>query len=139
MSADRMFRDHCHSAVAGLPPACLPWSRGWCAAVAGILEAAAAKPGNVHPGSCFPDLSFADLVAAAIASGAELAQAGRRPLGETILAAVAASRGASPSNANLGIVLLIAPLAAVPDAPLTAAAADAMLAGLDAYDAAAIW
>jgi triphosphoribosyl-dephospho-CoA synthase len=36
-------------------------------------------------------------------------------------------------------VLLIAPLAAVPDAPLTAAAADAVLAGLDADDAAAIW
>lgn len=139
MSTDRTFPDHCHSAVAGIPSACLPWSRGWCAIVAGILEAAAAKPGNVHPSGGFPDLSFADLVAAAIASGAELAQADRRPVGATILAAVAASRGASPSNANLGIVLLIAPLAAVQDAALTAAAVDAVLAGLDANDAAAIW
>jgi len=132
------------TALAGLSPRHRPWGRGWSAAVAGVLEAAAPKPGNVHPGAAFSDLEFADLAAAAIATAASFDEAARRPLGETILAAVAASRAAAASNANLGIVLLIAPLAAVPDRPAAApgdpvAAADEVLARLEAGDAAAIW
>ena len=138
MPVNDAFFAHCRSALAGIPP-WPPWSRGWCAAVAGILEAAAAKPGNVHPGRSFPDLTCADLSAAAIASAGVLAHADRNALGETILAAVRASRRASPSNANLGIVLLITPLAAAPTASLTAAVVDGLLAGLGPADAAAIW
>ena len=50
-----------------LPASCRAWGRGWCAATAGMLEAWAAKPGNVHPAAAFADLSHAELVAAALA------------------------------------------------------------------------
>lgn len=130
--------------TASIPPTCSPWGRGWCATMAGILEAAVAKPGNVHPGASFPDLSWADLTAAALATGPAFEQAATRPLGVTILDAVAAARAATPSNANLGIVLLLAPLAAVPDGPaaravLTADTIEAVLATTGPADAAAIW
>lgn len=128
------------AALARLDPACAPWGRGWCAAAAGILEATAAKPGNVHPAASFPDLSHADLVAAALAAAPAMQGAEGRPLGATILAAVQASRSAARSNANLGILLLVAPLAAVPAGQRpSAAAADAVLAGLSRHDAVAIW
>ncbi|MFM8734741.1 MAG: triphosphoribosyl-dephospho-CoA synthase [Pirellulales bacterium] len=126
------------AAVAGLA---LPaGSRGWCATVAGILEATAPKPGNVHPAATFPDLDYADLVAAAVAIGPVLEAAPGRPLGRTILAAVEAARAATATNANLGIVLLTAPLAAVPDgAPLDAGAVEQVLRRLGPADAADVY
>jgi len=136
-----------------LPARCRPGGRGWCAAVASILEASAPKPGNVHPGAAFVDLSHADLVAAGIAIAAPLEDAATRPLGGTILAAVSAARAVAPSNANLGIVLAIAPLAAVPDPPVCDAGpwhgaaplrprpddVAAVLARLTPADAADVW
>jgi len=123
-----------------LPP---PRSRGWCAAEACRLEATAEKPGNVHPGASFPDLDHADLVAAGRAIAGAMEAAPSRRLGTTILRAVAASRGVTRSNANLGIVLAIAPLAAVPgnDAggAVTAAEVAAVLDGLRPADAADVW
>ena len=89
--------------------------RGWCAALACRLEATAAKVGNVHPAAEFADLSYTELVAAGVAIAPALQAAAQEPLGRTIRAAVAASRGVTRSNANLGIVLAIAPIAAVPD------------------------
>lgn len=126
------------AAVAGLT--CPAGSRGWCAAVAGILEATAAKPGNVHPAASFADLTHADLVAAAVAIAPVLERATTAPLGRTILEAVSAARSAADTNASLGIILLTAPLAAVPDGePLSAAAVDQVLARLDAGDAADVY
>lgn len=124
-----------------LPARCGPGGRGFHAAVASILEARAAKPGNVHPGASFPDLAHADLVAAAVAIAAPLEDAPRVPLGRTILAAVTAARAATPSNANLGIILAIAPLAAVPAGSAAAdpAGTAAVLAGLTPADAADVW
>lgn len=135
------FARHAAGGLAALPRTVRPWGRGWCGAVAGILEAAAAKPGNVHPGASFPDLSFADLAAAAVATAPALETAAARPLGATILAAVQAARSATPSNANLGIVLLVAPLAAVPhdDHRPTAAAVEEVLAAAGPRDAALVW
>ncbi len=127
------------SAAARLPPR----RRGWCAAEACRLEATAAKPGNVHPGASFPDLDHAELVAAgrAIAPALEAAPGAR--LGATILRAVTASRAVTRSNANLGIVLAIAPLAAVPGdddgGPSSAAAVAGVLDGLGPADAADVW
>lgn len=113
-----------------------PGTRGWCVARACALEASAPKPGNVHPAVDYPDLSHAELVAAGIEIAAVLGAAASRPLGATIRAAVAASRRVTRSNANLGIVLAVAPLASVPAgvAPTPMAAA-AVLAALDAADA----
>lgn len=99
-----------------LPESCPPQGRGWSAAAASILEASAPKPGNVHPAAEFPDLSHAELVAAGLAIAPAMQEAADVPLGRTIFAAVAAARSVTRSNANLGIVLAIAPLAAVPDA-----------------------
>lgn len=135
------FSDAVAEAIPRIPSTISPWSCGWCAAAASIIEAAAAKPGNVHPAASFDDLEFDDFVAAGIAIASSMDAAAYRPLGATILGAARAAADATSSNANLGIILLVAPLASVPSTskPLTAAAVDAELARLDATDAAAIW
>lgn len=123
------------SPLSRLPPDCPPGGRGWCAAVASILEATAPKPGNVHPGASFADLEHADLVAAGLAIAPAMERAPRQPLGRTILDAVHASRAVTRSNANLGIVLLVAPLATT-DEPRSV---DGVLDRLTAADAADVW
>lgn len=115
-------------------------TRGWCIRLACELEASAPKPGNVHPGADFPDLSYAELVAAGAALAPAFHAAPRHRLGTTIRAAVAASRRVTRSNANLGIVLVAAPLAAVPeDEWPTAEAVARVLAGLVPADAHDCW
>lgn len=81
------------------------------ATLACLLEASAPKPGNVAPGQPFRDMRYEDFVASAVAVGPLLGQAGQRPLGETIRAAITATRRWTEANTNLGIVLLLAPLA----------------------------
>jgi triphosphoribosyl-dephospho-CoA synthase len=81
------------------------------AQLACVLEASAEKPGNVTPSHDFDDTSYEDMLRSAIALGPELGGAGERGIGETVLAAVRASRGAAGANTNLGIALLLAPLA----------------------------
>ena len=81
------------------------------AQLACLLEASAPKPGNVSPGRPFGDLRYEDFLASAVAIGGPLAGAGSRPLGATILHAIEATARWTRSNTNLGIVLLIAPLA----------------------------
>jgi triphosphoribosyl-dephospho-CoA synthase len=76
-----------------------------------LLEASAAKPGNVSPGRPFRDMRYEDFVASAAAIGPAFLQAGSRPLGGTILAAIRATRQVTLANTNLGIVLLLTPLA----------------------------
>ena len=51
------------------------------------------------------------MLRSAIAIGPELGRAGERGVGATVLAAVEASRRVAPANTNLGIALLLAPLA----------------------------
>lgn len=82
------------------------------AQLACLLEASAPKPGNVSPGRHFADARYEDFLASAAAIGWPLAGAGMRPLGTTIRLAVEATTSWAPSNTNLGIVLLLAPLAA---------------------------
>jgi triphosphoribosyl-dephospho-CoA synthase len=81
------------------------------AQLACVLEASAEKPGNVTPSHDFADTTFEDMLRSGIALGPELGRAGERGVGETVLAAVRASREAAASNTNLGIALLLAPLA----------------------------
>lgn len=87
---------------------------GQCVALACLLEATAPKPGNVHRGADFEDLTFDDLAAAGIAIAPCMDEAANRPLGQTILQAVRATQKLVATNANLGIILLVAPLAKVP-------------------------
>ena len=81
------------------------------AQLACLLEASAPKPGNVSPGRPFGDARYEDFLASAVAIGEPLAGAGTRRLGATILLAIEATARWTRSNTNLGIVLLIAPLA----------------------------
>ncbi len=81
------------------------------AQLAALLEASAPKPGNVSPGRPFHDARFEDFAASAVAIGPAISEAAVRPLGATIHAAIQATRRYTRSNTNLGIVLLLAPLA----------------------------
>ncbi len=76
-----------------------------------LLEVSAPKPGNVSPGRHFHDTRYEDFLASAAAIGPALAAAGSRPLGATIYAAIDATARWTRSNTNLGIILLLAPLA----------------------------
>lgn len=81
------------------------------AQLACLLEASAPKPGNVSPGLHFHDTRYEDFLASAAAIGASFALAGQQSLGVTVLSAVEATARWTRSNTNLGIVLLLAPLA----------------------------
>ena len=84
-----------------------------------VLEASAAKPGNVHPRAAFPDLTFEDFVRSAEAIAPVLSHTASTGVGRAVFQAVEATRAVVASNTNLGIVLLLSPLAAVPrDQPL---------------------
>ena len=89
-------------------------SAGQCAQIACIWEATANKPGNVSRLHDFVDLTYVDLLLSAAAIAPEMEKAAGRRVGETILASIRATRQVVRTNTNLGIVLLIAPLAAVP-------------------------
>ena len=78
-----------------------------------LMEVLSPKPGNVSPVSDFHDASVADFMKSAAAIAPEMALAETRPLGETVLQSVQATRAVVGHNTNLGIILLIAPLAAV--------------------------
>ena len=104
-----------------------PLSIGQCATLACVLEATAPKVGNVHRGADFGDLTFADFLVSAVAIGPPMEQAGQAGVGRTVLAAVEATRIRTGTNVNLGIALLLAPLAAVPrNAPLHDGVADVL-------------
>jgi triphosphoribosyl-dephospho-CoA synthase len=79
-----------------------------------VLEAAACKPGNVHPRASFPDLDYEHFVNSAEAIAPVLARAAHLGVGRAILEAVTATQERVGRNTNLGIILLLAPLTAVP-------------------------
>jgi triphosphoribosyl-dephospho-CoA synthase len=105
-----------------------------------VLEVSAEKPGNITPSHDFHDTSYEDMLRSAIAIGPELARAAERGVGETVLAVVEASRRAAAVNTNLGIALLLAPLAkaALDGGPLRARLG-ATLHALDVADARAAY
>lgn len=74
-----------------------------------VWEVLARKVGNVHPGAGFADLNYLDFVHSAGAVMKALTDGGG--VGETILRAVQLRREVTPSNTNLGIILLLVPLA----------------------------
>jgi triphosphoribosyl-dephospho-CoA synthase len=91
---------------------------GLCTQLACIWEAMARKPGNVHRLRDFEDTSYLDFLVSAAAIAPVLEGAWSRPVGETILAAVQATQQVTRVNTNLGIILLLAPLASVVGKPL---------------------
>src|SRR5476651_1627908 len=92
---------------------------GSLAQLACTWEVLARKAGNVCPGREFPDLTVNDFLASAAAIAPVLEAAPHQPLGITILRCIEETRKVVNTNTNLGIVLLLAPLASVPvDQPL---------------------
>lgn len=87
---------------------------GVCAQLACLWEATARKPGNVHRFCDFTDTSYVDFLASAAAIGPSMEAARLQGVGRTVLDAIRATRTVTQTNTNLGIVLLLAPLAAVP-------------------------
>jgi triphosphoribosyl-dephospho-CoA synthase len=81
------------------------------AQLACLLEVSAPKPGNVSPGRHFVDLTYEDFLTSAVAIGPTFARVADQPLGETIRQAVEVTACWARTNTNLGLVLLLAPLA----------------------------
>ncbi len=79
-----------------------------------IWEVTARKPGNVHRHADFAELTYSDFLLSAAAIAPVFDRAVGRPIGETVLEAIRATRQVVGTNTNLGIVLLLAPMAAVP-------------------------
>ena len=113
------------------------------AQLACVLEASAEKPGNITPRHDFADTSYEDMLRSAIAIGPELGRAAGRGVGDTVLAAVRATRRVAGSNTNLGIALLLAPLAraalAADGPPPLRGRVEAVLGGLTLDDACAAY
>jgi triphosphoribosyl-dephospho-CoA synthase len=84
---------------------------GLYAQLACIWEATARKPGNVHRFHDFTDTTYLDFLTSASAVAPVLAAAPANAVGFTVARAVHATREVSAGNTNLGIVLLLAPLA----------------------------
>ena len=83
----------------------------WAAQLACLFEVSVEKPGNVSPRAGFADARFEDFAASALAIGPALADAGRAAVGATIARAAADTRRLVATNTNLGMILLLAPLA----------------------------
>ena len=83
----------------------------WAVNIACLLEVCADKPGNVTWGKDFWDTRFVDFMTSAVAIGPALRDAPHTPIGETVLRAVRDTRRFVSTNTNLGMILLLAPLA----------------------------
>lgn len=120
--------DHCRPSI------------GQCATLACLWEVIAPKAGNVHRAADFEDLTFGDFAvsAVAIAPAMQAAQGGL-PVGQAILQAIRATRQMVGTNSNLGIVLLLAPLAAVPHSEPLADGVRRVLQKLTVQDASDVY
>jgi triphosphoribosyl-dephospho-CoA synthase len=78
-----------------------------------IWEVTARKAGNVHRYADFANTSYLDFLLSAAAIVGRFNPTSCRPVGVTIKLAVQETQGMLGQNTNLGIILLIAPLAAV--------------------------
>jgi triphosphoribosyl-dephospho-CoA synthase len=110
-------------------------SIGQCATLACLLEVTAPKVGNVHRGADFADLTFTDFAASAVAIAPAMEAAIHTGIGHAVRDAVTATRAVVATNTNLGMALLIAPLAAVArEVPLSPAAVSQVLSQLTTDD-----
>ena len=89
-------------------------SPGMLAQIACVLEATARKPGNVHRFQDFDDTTYLDFILSALAIGPAFDRSAGRGIGAIVLDAVASTRRVVASNTNLGMILLLAPLAEAP-------------------------
>ena len=85
-----------------------------CIRLACLLEVTARKPGNISPVASWPGLTITDFAISANAVARPLSSSAEIGVGHAILESVRATQAAVGRNTNLGIILLLAPLAAVP-------------------------
>lgn len=117
----------------------LSMSIGQCATTACLLEVTAPKPGNVHRGADFEDVTFLDFALSAVAIGPIFDQASNLSAGQLILQAIEATRRVVNTNTNLGLMLLMAPLAKISAARSLKEGAAEVLSELTAQDAADVY
>jgi triphosphoribosyl-dephospho-CoA synthase len=114
-------------------------SPGRLAQLACLLEVTARKPGNVHRLRELPDLHFIDFLVSSVANAEPLDRAAGQGIGTTVCEAIEATRRVVTTNTNLGIVLLLAPLAAVPEGVELAEGVEVVLASTTVEDARAVY
>lgn len=112
---------------------------GQLASLACTLEVCAPKPGNVHRSADFEDVTLQDFLASAIAIGPVFDQATSLSLGQLIRQSVAATSRVTRTNTNLGMLLLLAPLAMPQDAANLQQDAAAAIENSTSQDAADIY
>ena len=110
-------------------------SPGRLAQIACLMEVTARKPGNVHRFAELPGLNFMEFVLSATAIAEPLDRAATTGVGRAVLDAIEATRRVVSTNTNLGIVLLLAPLAAVADEATLAEGVETVLASTTVDDA----
>lgn len=113
----------------------MPLTPGQLAQLACILEVTARKPGNVHRFADFADCTQLDFLVSATAIAGPLDRAAEIGVGAAVCAAVETTRRVVATNTNLGMILLLAPLAAVPAGVALRDGLGAVLAGLTVDDA----
>jgi triphosphoribosyl-dephospho-CoA synthase len=105
------------------------------ATLACLWEVMAPKVGNVHRGADFADLTLADFAASAVAIGPAMqAAAEGQRLGRVVYRAIEDTRAVTRTNTNLGIVLLLTPIAKAPRGLPLADGVRQVLKQLDAED-----
>ena len=128
MTAELAGSEHSSSPVPRVSP-------GQLAQAACLLEVTARKPGNVHRYADLPGLHFVDFLLSAMAIAEPMDRAAAAGVGRTVLDAIKATRRVVDTNTNLGIVLLLAPLAAVAENVDLAAGVESVLAATTVDDA----
>ena len=112
---------------------------GRLAQLACVLEVMAPKPGNVQRFRDSPGLRLVDFIASALAIGDPLDRAPLDGVGPSVERAIEATRRLVGTNTNLGMVLLLAPLAAVPPHVSLRAGVPAILEATTIDDARAVY
>jgi triphosphoribosyl-dephospho-CoA synthase len=114
-------------------------STAQCVTLACLLEVTAPKPGNVHRGADFDDLTLTDFLVSGAVIGPLLEQATTLGVGQAMLEAARSTRQIVGTNSNLGMILLLGPLAAVPREQTLRPGVAEVLNQLDRRDTEAIW
>ncbi len=114
-------------------------SMGQFATLACLLEVTAPKPGNVHRGADFEDVTFLDFVVSAAAIGPVFDRTATLSVGELVLQSIEATRQVVNTNTNLGLMLLMAPMAKIDASEGLKIGATRVLSELSPSDAANVY
>src|SRR5262249_37624341 len=112
---------------------------GRLAQLACILEVMAPKPGNAHRHRDLPGLHLVDFLASALAIAEPLDRAAAEGIGAAVERSVEATRQGVSTNTNLGMVLLLAPLTAIPHGTSLESGVEAVLDAATVADARAVY